>query len=370
MFSKIKINKHAFSLFFLVISTFLLSQSYSAAISFAQSEPGLASGVTQSPAQSILVCEFVQYCSNPVELSTNVNDTAATTIVTPETEAQTQAETEAQTQAETEAQTQAETEAQTQADSSELLPDVTSNISLIMTPDLPGNLTKDSQDPVNQGLLATNETQPVSSNATDDSQLVVPENATVITPDAQIPFETASENISMTIQDNNGTTTPDSSSFNQSELANTVPLNNVTMSIDGSNMSQSAPVDETMNTTGANETMNTTGANETMNTTGANETMNTTGANETMNTTGANETMNTTGANETAGIGTPIGNGNQSTVSNETISTANTNVNQQDNTSNGNQVQPNSGPTSENQTVPPSLLDPLINPFKELFGIK
>jgi hypothetical protein len=353
MFSKIKINKHAFSLFFLVISTFLLSQSYSAAISFAQSEPGLASGVTQSPAQSILVCEFVQYCSNPVELSTNVNDTAATTIVTPETEAQTQAETEAQTQA--------ETEAQTQADSSELLPDVTSNISLIMTPDLPGNLTKDSQDPVNQGLLATNESQPVSSNATDDSQLVVPENATVITPDAQIPFETASENISMTIQDNNGTTTPDSSSFNQSELANTVPLNNVTMSIDGSNMSQSAPVDETMNTTGANETMNTTGANETMNTTGANETM---------NTTGANETMNTTGANETAGIGTPIGNGNQSTVSNETISTANTNVNQQDNTSNGNQVQPNSSPTSENQTVPPSFLDPLINPFKELFGIK
>ena len=317
MFSKIKINKHAFSLFFLVISTFLLSQSYSAAISFAQSEPGLASGVTQSPAQSILVCEFVQYCSNPVELSTNVNDTAATTIVTPETEAQTQAETEAQTQA--------ETEAQTQADSSELLPDVTSNISLIMTPDLPGNLTKDSQDPVNQGLLATNETQPVSSNATDDSQLVVPENATVITPDAQIPFETASENISMTIQDNNGTTTPDSSSFNQSELANTVPLNNVTMSIDGSNMSQSAPVDET---------------------------------------------IDTTGANETAGIGTPIGNGNQSTVSNETISIANTNVNQQDNTSNGNQVQPNSSPTSENQTAPPSFLDPLINPFKELFGIK
>ena len=97
MFRKIKIDKHTFSLFFLVISTFLLSQSYSAAISFAQTEPGSASGVTQSPAQSILVCEFVQYCSNPVELSTNVNDTAATPTVTPETEAQTPAETEAQT---------------------------------------------------------------------------------------------------------------------------------------------------------------------------------------------------------------------------------------------------------------------------------
>ena len=86
MFRKIKIDKHTFSLFLLVISTFLLSQSYSAAISFAQTEPGSASGVTQSPARSILVCEFVQYCSNPVELSTKVNDTAATTTVTPETE--------------------------------------------------------------------------------------------------------------------------------------------------------------------------------------------------------------------------------------------------------------------------------------------
>ena len=257
-----------------------------------------------------------------------------------------------------------------------------------MTPDLPGNLAEDSQDPVTQDLLATNETQPVSSNATQDSQLVVPENATVITPDAQIPFETASENISMTIQNNNGTTTPGSSSSNQSELANTVPLNNVTMSIDGSNMSQSAPVDETIDTTGANETIDTTGANETIDTTGANETIDTTGANETIDTTGANETIDTTGANETidttganetidttganetidttganetAGIGTPIGNGNQSTTSNETISPANTN---------GNQVQPNSSPTSENQTAPPSFLDPLINPFKELFGIK
>ena len=95
MFKKIKIDKHTFSLFFLVISTFLLSQSYSAAISFAQTESGSASGVTQSPTESILVCEFVQYCSNPVELSTNDNDTAATTSVTPETEAQTTAETEA-----------------------------------------------------------------------------------------------------------------------------------------------------------------------------------------------------------------------------------------------------------------------------------
>ena len=102
MFRKIKIDKHTFSLFFLIISAFLLSQSYGAAISFAQTEPGSASGVTQSPAQSILVCKFVQYCSNPVELSTNVNDTAATPTVTPETEAQTPAETEAQTPAETE----------------------------------------------------------------------------------------------------------------------------------------------------------------------------------------------------------------------------------------------------------------------------
>ena len=109
MFEKIKFDKHTFSLFFLVISTFLLSQSYNAAISFAQTEPGSASGVTQSPTESILVCEFVQYCSNPVESNTNDNETAAITPITPETEAQTTAETEAQTTAETEAQTTAET---------------------------------------------------------------------------------------------------------------------------------------------------------------------------------------------------------------------------------------------------------------------
>ena len=94
MLKKIKIDKHTFSLFFLVISTFLLSQSYNAAISFAQTEPGSAAGVTQSPTESILVCEFVQFCSNPVELSTNDNDTADITPVTPQTEAQKTAETE------------------------------------------------------------------------------------------------------------------------------------------------------------------------------------------------------------------------------------------------------------------------------------
>ena len=93
MLKKIKIDKHTFSLFFLVISTVLLSQSYNAAISFAQTEPGSAGGVTPGPTESILVCEFVQFCSNPVELSTNDNDTADITPVTPETEAQKTADT-------------------------------------------------------------------------------------------------------------------------------------------------------------------------------------------------------------------------------------------------------------------------------------
>ena len=75
-----------------------------------------------------------------------------------------------------------------------------------MTPDLPGNVTEEnSQNPVDQDLLAANETHQISLNATEDSQLVVPENATVITPDVQIPLETIGENISMTIQDDNDT---------------------------------------------------------------------------------------------------------------------------------------------------------------------
>ena len=348
MLRKIKIDKHTFSLLFLVISTFLLSQSYSVAISFAQTE-------------SVLVCDFVQYCSNPVELSTSNNDSSTAATVTPETEAQ----------------TTAESEAQTAPDSTELLPDVTSNISLIMTPDLPGNLAEEvSQDSLNQDLLAANDTQQISSNATLDSQLVVPENATVITPDAQIPLESTTENISMTIQDDNGTITADSGSSNQSEIATTIPPDNATMSIDDSNMSQVAPVNETIDTTAGNETIDTTAGNETIDTTAGNETIDTTAGNETIDTTAGNETISpatsdvnqSTATNET--ISPATSDVNQSTATNETISPATSDVNQQNSGSNVNEVQSNSGPNSENQTAPPSFLDPLINPFKELFGIK
>jgi hypothetical protein len=335
MFEKIKFDKFTFSLFFLVISTFLLSQSYIAAISFAQTEPGSASGVTQNPTESILVCEFVQYCSNPVESNTNDNESAPITPITPLTEGQTAAETEGQTAAETEGQTAAETEGQTNPDSSEVIPDVTSNISLIMTPDLPGDLTEeDFQDPVNQASLAANETQQISPNVTKDNQTVIPENATVITPDTQIPLESTGENISMTIQNDNGTITTGSSATNQSEFADTISLNNLTKSIDDSKMP-----------------LNATAANETIDTTAANETIDTTAANETIDTTAANETIDTTAANET-------------------ISPATSNIDQQDDSSIVNQVQPNSSLTLENQTAPPFFLDPLINPFKELFGIR
>ncbi len=388
MFKKIKIDKRTFSLFLLVITTFFLSQSYSAATTYAQTESGSATGVTKSPTESVLVCEFVQFCSNPVESSRSDNETATITPVTPETEAQTTPETEAQTTPETEAQTTPETEAQTTPeteaqttpDSSELVPDVTSNISLIMTPDLPGNLAEeDSQNPVGQDLSNASETSQVSLNASEDSQVVVPENATVITPDAQVPLEVIGENISTTIQDDNETIAAGSSLNNQTEFGETVPPNNITMSIDATNMSQNAPLDltidttganETIDTTGANETIDTTGANETIDTTGANETIDTTGANETIDTTGANETIDTTGANETIDTVMPADTENQSTTSNEALGPATSNIDQQGNASNVNVVQPASSPTPQNQTAPASFLDPIINPFKELFGIK
>ena len=324
---KIKINKHTFSLFLLVISTFFISQSYNTEISFAQTEPGSASRENQSSTESILVCEFVQFCSNPVELSRNDNETSVISPVT--------VESEAQTTAESEAQTTVESEAQTTADSSDVLPDVTSNISLIMTPDLPGSVAEeDSQNPINQDLLDANETLQISPNATVDNQIVVPENATVITPDAPIPFETTGENISMTIQDDNDTITTGNNSNNQSEFADTIPLNNLTMSIDDSNMSQNSPMEVTIDSLAANET------------------------------------IDSLAANETIVLDTPVQNENQSTTSNEITSPATPNEGQQDNTSNANDIQSSSSPSTENQTAPSSFLDPIINPFKELFGLK
>jgi len=333
----IKINKHTFSLFLLVISAFFISQSYNTAISFAQTEPDSANGVNQSSTESILVCEFVQFCSNPVESSRNDNETSVITPVTPQTEAQ----------------TTAESEAQTTADSSDVIPDVTSNISLIMTPDLPGSVAEeDSQNPINQDLLGANETLQISLNATDDNQIVVPENATVITPDAPIPVETTGENISMTIQDDNDTITTGNNSNNQSEFADTIPRNNITMSIDDSNMSQDSPMEVTIDSLAANETIDSLAANETI------------------DSLAANETIDSLAANETIELDTPVQNENQSTSSNEFTSPSASNEGQQNNTSNANDIQSSSSPSTENQTAPTSFLDPIINPFKELFGLK
>jgi hypothetical protein len=320
-----------------VISTFFLSQSYNTAILFAQTESGSVNGANQNPDGSILVCEFIQFCSEPVEFSGNDNETSVITPVTPQGEAQ----------------TTAEGEAQTTSDSSDLLPDVTSNISLIMTPDLPGNMAEeDLQDPTDQNLLGVNGNLQSSLNATDDSQLVVPENATVITPDVQIPSETIGENISMTLQDGNDTISTESSSNNQSELAETIPPNNITRSLDDSNMSQNALVDETIDSTVANETIDSTVANETI------------------DSTVANETIDSTVANETIQQDTPTQIENQSGITNETTSQATSTIDQQDNTSIVNEVQPSSSPTAENQTNPTAFLDPIINPFKQLFGLK
>ncbi|MDQ3083892.1 MAG: hypothetical protein M3Q77_03650, partial [Thermoproteota archaeon] len=63
-------------------------------------------------------------------------------------------------------------------------------------------------------------------------------------------------------------------------------------------------------------------------------------------------------------------NENQSTSSNEFTSPSASNEGQQNNTSNANDIQSSSSPSTENQTAPTSFLDPIINPFKELFGLK
>ena len=149
-----------------------------------------------------------------------------------------------------------------------------------------------------------------SSNATEDSQLAVPENATVITPGSQIPLETTNENISMTIQSINSTSTSGSSPSNQSESAAIIPLGNVTMSFDDNNMSQNTPIDKTIDTTAANETAEiempvgnqnqSTASNETINPIATNETINPIATNETINPIATNETINPIATNETA----------------------------------------------------------------------
>ncbi|HYF99702.1 MAG TPA: hypothetical protein VD815_06395, partial [Candidatus Saccharimonadales bacterium] len=84
-----------------------------------------------------------------------------------------------------------------------------------------------------------------------------------------------------------------------------------------------------------------------------------TAANETIDTTAANETIDTTAANETI----------DKTAANETIVPSQRQTQQQDNSTEGNVTLPPQ-PNSPNQSSPTSFLDPIINPFRELFGIR
>jgi hypothetical protein len=101
----------------------------------------------------ILSCDFVEFCSNPVQITGNSSESS---IKIPSDETQTTPGT------------------------SELIPDVTSNISLIATPDLPETLASDNiQNPIEQGLLNTNESNQSSINGTEiRNQTIVWKNYT------------------------------------------------------------------------------------------------------------------------------------------------------------------------------------------------
>ncbi|MDQ2684482.1 MAG: hypothetical protein M3Y25_01410, partial [Thermoproteota archaeon] len=206
-----------------------------------------------------------------------------------------------------EVQTTPEDEVQTTPETSETIPDVTSNISLIMTPDLPENIaTDESQNSVDQELQSINETiQPSIDNSTANTLgAATTKNATIITPASEMPSQSLDENLTIAIQN--------------------VPENETTL--DPNNQSQ------TSNNISGSKMAFTTGQNATSELVLSNETIDTTAANETM---------------------VPSQRQNQ----------------QQDNLTEGNVTLPPQ-PNSPNQSSPISFLDPIVNPFRELFGIK
>ncbi|WP_415310307.1 calcium-binding protein [Candidatus Nitrosocosmicus sp. FF01] len=392
---KSKTNKLTISLIIIVISIIFFTPNYQSQTALAQSDQVSGGG--------ILSCDFVQFCSNPVEITRNLSDSSSlttseqtieTTQAAPEDETQaapedeTQAAPEDETQAAPEDETQAAPEDETQAPgTTELIPDVTSNISLIMTPDLPESLGVDEfPSTMEPALQSANDTmQPTVEDTPASNLSVIPENITVITPSSEIPPSTLEENVTVAI-DNELENNTDNVLDNATTASNIIPLENLT-SPASQNLTQTIAANETIDSTAANETIDSTAANETIDSTAANETIDSTAANETIDSTAANETIDSTAANETIDStaanetidSTAANETIDSTAANETIdSTAANDVvtspeeggQEQVNVTTTNTPQSTSEQSSQNQPSPTAFLDPIINPFKELFGIK
>jgi hypothetical protein len=300
---KVKTDKLTISLILIVITAISFSQNYLSQNSLAQNDP--------SSPESIEACDFVQFCSNPVEI---IRNSSQSSIITPSDEI-----------SET-TQTTPEDETQTTPEPSELIPDVTSNISLIMTPDLPDNLVIDDfQNPVDPSLQSSNETvEATADNVNTTNLTTLTENATIITPSSEISSAISDENATIAIQEG-----PESNlTSNLGNRTNTfgiVPSTNMT-----------APTTQ-------NLTSEMSAANQTTDLTAANQTTDLTAANQTTDLTAANQTT-TTSSQETSQEQSNITNNNlPSTLSNS---------------------------TTQNQPSPTAFLDPIIDPFKQLFGIK
>jgi len=312
---KSKTNKLTISLIIIVISIIFFTPNYQSQTALAQSDQVSGGG--------ILSCDFVQFCSNPVEITRNLSDSSSlttseqtieTTQAAPEDE--TQAAPEDETQAAPEDETQAAPEDETQAPgTTELIPDVTSNISLIMTPDLPESLGVDEfPSTMEPALQSANDTmQPTVEDTPASNLSVIPENTTVITPSSEIPPSTLEENVTVAI-DNELENNTDNVLDNATTASNIIPLENLT-----------SPASQNLTQTIA--------------------------ANETIDSTAANETIDSTAAND---VVTSPEEGGQEQVN---VTTTNT-------------PQSTSEQSSQNQPSPTAFLDPIINPFKELFGIK
>jgi hypothetical protein len=319
---RINSSQLTIGLILILVSSVFASQNYHSQYSFAQNDSGKD--------DAVLSCNFVQFCSNPIEITRNTNESL---LITPSggisTDAQVASEDDAQVASEDDAQVASEDDAQVASETPELIPDVTSNISLIMTPDLPINLSTDElQNPVDQGLQKTNDTVPSSINNTTANNLgITTENTTVITPDLEVSRQTIDENVTFTIQDELENDT-DLDTNNQSEISNKIPPSNLT-----STPGQSANPELVA-------------------------------SNETIDSTASNETIDSTASNETI----------DSTASNETIAPTPQGIQQQDNlsanTTPPTEPQSTPEPSPPSQSSPTAFLDPIINPFKELFGIK
>jgi hypothetical protein len=218
MLEKIMNNKSIFKLSLLILTATFLTQTISSELSLAQTPIEKTGPENNQSNNTILVCELVQFCTNPKEVQPN-------TIIHPENNETKLIKPSEILPENTDASNISTIPENTDALDISTIPDVTSNISLIITPDIIDPLVDENTQLPNttttedlQDKVLTTKNLNNNSNNSEVMKVITPSNTSPINSTNNA---TTISNTSPINSTNNATTISNTSPIKENQTTNT-----------------------------------------------------------------------------------------------------------------------------------------------------